>query len=106
MNLHQKLKSIESQRGRLARRPSASAAASWGDPTEGQTTLRRRLKLEPKPSTEGQPLRRGRLEIGTINQHGGHDSLVQRSLTHQSTRFEKILDTRIQEIREEIVAGH
>jgi hypothetical protein len=105
MNLHQKLKSIESQRGRLSRRPSATVAASWGDPTIGHAT-RGRLKLEPKLSTEGQPLKRGPLEIGIINQHGGYDSLVQRSLSHQLNRFEKILDSRIKEIREEIVSGH
>jgi len=105
MNLHQKLKSIELQRDRIARRPSSGAAANWENPTVGKATIRRRLKLESKPSSEGQPFKRGRLEIGSINQHGGHDSLVQRSLTHQLHRFEKILDSRIQEIREEIVAG-
>ena len=93
MNLHQKLKSIESQRGRLSRRPSASVAATWSDPTIGPATTRSRLKIESKPSTEGQSPKRGRLEIGMINQQGGHDSLVQRSLTNQLTRFKKILDS-------------
>lgn len=106
MNLHQKLKSIESQRDRLTRHPKSSEATNWEDPTVGKATMRRRLKLEPKASTEGQPLKRGRLEIGTINQHGSHDSLIQRSMTNQLSRFEKILDTRIREIREEIVSGH
>ena len=105
MNLHQKLKSIEPQRGRLSRHPSASVAATWSDPTIGQATTRNRLKIEPKPSTEGQSLKRGRLEIGMINKQGVHDSIVQRSMAHQLTRFEKILDSRIQEIREEIASG-
>gem|GEM_PF-981120 len=93
MNLHQKLKSIESQRGRLSRHLSASVAASWSDPTIGQATTRSPLKIESKPSTEGQSLKRGRLEIGMINKQGGRDSLVQRSLPNRLTRFEKILDS-------------
>ena len=105
MNLHQKLKSIESQRGRLSGHPSASVAASWSDPTIGQATTRSPLKIESKPSTEGQSLKRGRLEIGMINKQGGHDLLVQRSLPNRLTRFEKILDSRTQEIREEIFSG-
>ena len=105
MNLHQKLKSIESQRGRLPGHPSDRVAATGSDPTISQATTRSPLKIESKPSTEGQSLKRGRLEIGMINKQGGHGPLVQSSLTNQLTRFEKILDSHIQEIREDIVSG-
>ena len=99
MKLDQKLNSIESQRGRLPRHPSDRVAATYSDPAIDQATTSSPLKIESKPSTEGQSLKRGRLEIGMINKRGGHDPLVQSSLTNQLTRFEKILDSHIQEIR-------
>ena len=63
MNLHQKLKSIESQRDRIVGHAPSNGTATCEKPTEGLT-----IKIE-------------RLENGTINKQRIHDSIIQHSLT-------------------------
>ncbi len=105
MNLHKKLKSIEAKRERVLRHPASKIVDQWKSPIEGKVTKRRKLCLRPESDNEEVPLtNRGQLEIGPINRHGGSDSFVHRSISLQMHRFEKLLDTRINEIRNEIAS--
>lgn len=104
MNLHQKLKSIETQRDRELRHPAAKIVDKWESPVEGKVTKRRKLSLKPEEAKEVPVAKRGPLEIGLINHNGGSSSIVQRSINLQMHRFEKILDSRINEIKSEFLA--
>lgn len=102
MNLHQKLKSIEQQREKdLSPPPPKKPSDDWGNPALGKATRRRQLSLNTKAQEEG-PKKRGPLEIGVIERKGGYESLVHRSICIQMDRFEKILESRIDEIKSEI----
>jgi len=103
MNLHQKLKSIETQRDRELRHPASKVVDKWESPVEGKVTKRRKLSL--KPEVAAMPsAKRGPLEIGLIEHKGASNSIVQRSINLQMHRFEKILDSRINEIKSELSA--
>ncbi len=101
MNLHQKLKSIEEQREQDKNRPPPKVTDDWENPASGKATRRRQLRLKPRTGLEA-CAKRGPLEIGMINRNGGHDSLVHRSISIQMNRFERILDSRIKEIKSEL----
>jgi hypothetical protein len=103
MNLHQRLKSIETKRGRELRHPASKIVDKWESPIQGQVTKRRKLSLRPEEIKEVPVSRRGPLEIGLINRNGGSDSIVQRSISLQMQHFEKILDSRISKIKTELL---
>ncbi len=104
MNLHQKLKSIETQRDREQKHPASKVVDKWESPVEGKVTKRRKLSLKPEVANAIPSAKRGPLEIGLIERTGGSNSIVQRSINLQMHRFEKILDSRINEIKSELLA--
>lgn len=104
MNLHQKLKSIETQRDRERRHPASKVVDKWESPVQGRVTKRRKLRLKPEETCMVPSAKRGPLEIGLIERKGGSNSIVQRSINLQMRHFEKILDSRINEIKSELLA--
>lgn len=105
MNLHQKLKSIEAKRERVLKNPASKIIDEWKSPVEGKVTKRRKLCLKSESNEAYAPLdKRGPLEIGSLNRHGGSDSIVHRSISLQMHRFEKLLDHRINEIKSELAS--
>lgn len=89
MNLHQKLKSIETKRERELRHPASKFVDKWESPLQGQVTKRRKLSLRTEELKEVPIARRGLLEIGLIDRSGGSNSIVEHSISLQMHRFEK-----------------
>lgn len=89
MNLHQKLKSIETKRERELRHPASKFVDKWESPLQGQVTKRRKLSLRTEELKEVPIARRGLLEIGLIDRSGGSNSIVQHSISLRMHRFEK-----------------
>ena len=103
MNLHQKLKSIETKRERELRHPASKFVDKWESPLQGQVTKRRKLSLRTEELKEVPIARRGPLDIGLIDRSGGSNSIVQHSISLQIHRFEKILDSGITKIKTELL---
>jgi hypothetical protein len=79
MNLHQKLKSIETKRERELRYPASKVVDNWESPLHGKVTKRRKLSSRTEELKEVSIARRGPLEIGLIDRSRGSDSIVQHS---------------------------
>jgi uncharacterized lipoprotein YbaY len=79
MNLHQKLKSIETKRERELQYPTSKVVDNWESPLQGKVTKRRKLSFRNKELKEVSIARRGPLEIGLIDRSRGSDPIVQNS---------------------------
>ena len=101
MNVHKALQQIQTQRDREALHPESKVTRKWASPIEGKATKRRKLTLNSKTPCKGLP-DRGPLKIDLINRKGGYESLVKRSVSIQVNRFEKLLESRIQEFKNEL----
>tara|TARA_B110000305_G_C18782341_1_gene334578 strand:+ start:164 stop:475 length:312 start_codon:yes stop_codon:yes gene_type:complete len=100
MNTHQALQQIQIQREREMQNPHSQTTRKWASPVADKSTKRRQLTLNAKTPCKG--LRgRGPLTIGTIDHKGGYESIVKRSISIQVDQMEKMLESRIEEFKQE-----
>ena len=101
MNTHQALQQIQIQREREMQNPHSQTTRKWASPVADKSTKRRQLTLNAKTPWKG--LRgRGPLTIGTIDHKGGYESIVKRSFSIQVDQMEKMLESRIEEFKQEL----
>ncbi len=103
MNLHQKLKSIETQRGHEVSRSASKTTRNWDSPIQEQVTKRRKLSLNSElKKNDGSLAKRGPLEIGLIDRTGVHESIIEHSMSIQTYHLKRVLESRIEEIKSEL----